>query len=122
LPYENVERVAGKTKWSFWGLLRYSTDGITNFSNTPLKIASWSGLFFTFCSIAVMIFVFIRAALYGDPVAGWPSTICIILFIGGVQLFSLGIMGQYISKMYMEVKNRPHYIVSQTNKQDIVRK
>ncbi|MBQ9744461.1 MAG: glycosyltransferase family 2 protein [Clostridia bacterium] len=122
LPYENVERVAGKTKWSFFGLLKYSTDGIMSFSTTPLKIASWSGLFFTFCSIALLIFVFIRAALYGDPVAGWPSTICIILFIGGVQLFSLGIMGQYISKMYVEVKNRPHYIVSQTNKKDIVRK
>ena len=122
LPYENVERVAGTTKWSFWSLFRYSTDGIMNFSNTPLKISSWLGLLFTFCSVAALIFIFIRALLYGDPVAGWPSTICIMLFIGGVQLFCLGIMGQYISKMYMEVKNRPHYIVSQTNKKDIVRK
>lgn len=122
LPYENVERVAGKTKWNFWKLFKYSTDGIMSFSTTPLKIASWSGIFFTFCAIAMLIFVFIRAVMYGDPVAGWPSTVCIILFIGGVQLFSLGIMGQYISKMYMEVKNRPHYIVSQTNKKDIVKK
>jgi len=122
LPYENVERVAGKTKWNFWKLFKYSTDGIMSFSTTPLKIASWSGIFFTFCAIAMLVFVFLRAVLYGDPVAGWPSTICIILFIGGVQLFSLGIMGQYISKMYMEVKDRPHYIVSQTNKKDIVRK
>ena len=123
LPYENVERVAGKTKWSFWKLFRYSTDGIMSFSTTPLKIASWSGIFFTLCSIGMFAFIFIRSLMYPEfSVEGWPSTVCLILFIGGVQLFSLGIMGQYISKMYMEVKNRPHYIVSQTNKKDIVKK
>ena len=123
LPYENVERVAGKTKWSFWKLFKYSTDGIMSFSTTPLKIASWSGIFFTLCSLVMFAFIFIRSLIYPlYSVAGWPSTVCLILFIGGVQLFSLGIMGQYISKMYMEVKNRPHYIVSQTNKKDIVKK
>ena len=123
LPYENVERVAGKTKWSFWKLFKYSTDGIMSFSTTPLKIASWSGIFFTLCSIGMFAFIFIRSLMYPEfSVEGWPSTVCLILFIGGVQLFSLGIMGQYISKMYMEVKNRPHYIVSQTNKKDIVKK
>ena len=123
LPYENVERVAGKSKWNFFGLLRYSMDGITNFSSTPLKLASWSGIFFTLCSVVSFAFIFIRSLMYPYySVEGWPSTFCLILFIGGVQLFSLGIMGQYISKMYMEVKNRPHYIVSQTNKKDIVKK
>ena len=123
LPYENVERVAGKTKWNFWKLFKYSTDGIMSFSTTPLKIASWSGIFFTLCSIGMFAFIFIRSLMYPEfSVEGWPSTVCLILFIGGVQLFSLGIMGQYISKMYMEVKNRPHYIVSQTNKKDIVKK
>ena len=123
LPYENVERVAGKTKWNFWKLFKYSTDGIMSFSTTPLKLASWSGIFFTLCSIGMFAFVFIRSLMYPEfSVEGWPSTVCLILFIGGVQLFSLGIMGQYISKMYMEVKNRPHYIVSQTNKKDIVKK
>ena len=123
LPYENVERVAGKSKWNFFGLLRYSMDGITNFSSTPPKLASWSGIFFTLCSVVSFAFIFIRSLMYPYySVEGWPSTICLILFIGGVQLFSLGIMGQYISEMYMEVKNRPHYIVSQTNKKDIVKK
>lgn len=122
LPYENVERVAGKTKWNFFGLLKYSIDGIVGFSSTPLKIASFSGFLFTFLSLVMLIVVFVRALAFGDPVAGWPSTICIILFIGGIQLFSLGIMGQYIAKIYTETKKRPHYIVAQTNKSDIVRK
>lgn len=122
LPYENVERVAGKTKWNFFGLLKYSVDGIVGFSSTPLKIASFSGFLFTFLSLVMLIVVFVRALAFGDPVAGWPSTICIILFIGGIQLFSLGIIGQYIAKIYTETKKRPHYIVAQTNKSDIVRK
>ena len=122
LPYENVERVAGKTKWSFWKLLKYSIDGIVNFSDTPLKLASWSGIFFTFAAAVALLVVFIRALLFGDAVAGWPSTICIILFVGGVQLFCIGVMGQYISKIYKETKNRPQYIVSETNKENIVKK
>lgn len=122
LPYENVKRVAGKTKWSFWKLLRYSIDGIMNFSETPLKLASWSGIFFTFAAVVALLVVFIRALVYGNPVAGWPSTICIILFVGGVQLFCIGVMGQYISKIYKETKKRPQYIVGETNKEDVVHK
>ncbi len=122
LSYDNVERVAGKTKWSFWKLLRYSINGITNFSSTPLKLASVSGIFFTFLSLIMMIFVFVRALLFQDPVAGWPSLVCIILFIGGIQLFCIGIIGQYISKIYIETKKRPHYIVAKTNKEDVVKK
>ncbi|MGM9666350.1 MAG: glycosyltransferase family 2 protein [Eubacteriales bacterium] len=122
LPYENVERVAGKTKWSFFGLLKYSVDGIVGFSSTPLKIASWSGIFFTFIALIMLVAIFIRTLIFGDPVAGWPSTICIILFIGGIQLFSLGIIGQYVAKIYTETKKRPHYIVAQSNKEDVVKK
>lgn len=122
LSYDNVERVAGETKWSFWKLFKYSLDGITNFSSTPLKIASVSGFFLTFLALIMLVFVFIRALLFQDPVQGWPSLVCIILFIGGIQLFCIGIIGQYISKMYIEVKNRPHYIVAKTNKEDIVKK
>ena len=119
LEYENVERVAGETKWSFWKLFKYSLEGITNFSDAPLKIASWSGIFFTFISVVAMLFVFIRALCFGDSVAGWPSTICIILFIGGVQLFCLGIIGQYISKVFRETKKRPIYIIAESNKDDV---
>jgi glycosyltransferase involved in cell wall biosynthesis len=122
MAYENVERVAGKTKWSFWKLFKYSIDGITNFSSTPLKISSFMGFIFTLISLIMMIFVFVRALIYQDPVQGWPSLVCIILFIGGIQLFCIGIIGQYISKMYIETKKRPHYIVAKTNKKDIVKK
>ncbi|MBO5374002.1 MAG: glycosyltransferase family 2 protein [Clostridia bacterium] len=122
LSYDNVERVAGKTKWSFWKLFKYSIDGITNFSSTPLKIASVTGIFFTFLALIMLVFVFVRALLFQDPVQGWPSLVCIILFIGGIQLFCIGIIGQYLSKMYIETKKRPHYIVAKTNKDDIVKK
>ena len=118
LEYENVERVAGQTKWSFWKLFKYSLEGITNFSDAPLKIASWSGIFFTFISVIALLVVFIRALCFGDQVAGWPSTICIILFVAGVQLFCLGMMGQYIAKIFRETKKRPIYIISETNKED----
>ena len=118
LEYENVERVAGQTKWSFWKLFKYSLEGITNFSDAPLKLASWSGIFFTFVSVIALLFVFIRALCFGDAVMGWPSTICIILFVAGVQLFCLGMMGQYIAKIFRETKKRPIYIISETNKED----
>ena len=121
LPYENVERVAGETKWSFWKLLKYAIEGIINFSQVPLSIASWLGLFATLVSFIAIIFVVARRLLFGDPVAGWASTICIIVFIGGIQLMSLGIMGQYIAKTYMETKHRSHYIISETNKNDAVK-
>lgn len=118
LAYENVERIAGKTKWSFWKLLKYSLDGIVNFSDLPLKISSWSGIALTFVSAIMLLYVFIRSLIFGNPVAGWPSTICIILFVGGVQLFCIGVMGQYISKIYKETKRRPQYIIAEENKKD----
>lgn len=121
LPYENVERVAGETKWNFWKLFKYAIEGIINFSQVPLSIASWFGLTATGISFIAIIFVVTRRLVYGDPVAGWASTICIIVFMGGIQLMSLGIMGQYIAKTYIESKNRPHYIVAETNKEDVVK-
>ena len=113
LEYENVQRVAGETKWSFWKLFLYSLDGIMAFSTVPLSIASFFGILFCLAAFIFMIFIFVRALIYGDPVAGWPSMVCIISFIGGVQLLCLGIMGQYLSKLYMEVKNRPKYLVKE---------
>ena len=118
MPYENVERVAGQTKWSFWGLFSYAIDGIISFSQSPLSIASWFGMFMTAFSFLMLIFIVLRRLIFGDPVAGWASTICVIIFIGGLQLFCLGIMGQYLAKTYMEVKNRPHYIISETNRKE----
>ena len=115
LPYENVERVAGQTKWNFWKLFKYAIDGIINFSNAPLSIASWFGMLMTVVSFLFLIFIVVRRLIWGDPVAGWASTICVIIFIGGLQLFCLGIIGQYLAKTYMEVKHRPHYIISETN-------
>ena len=115
LEFENVERSAGETKWSFWKLVRYSFDGIINFSDTPIRISSYLGLLLTVLSFVALITEVIRALVFGDPVAGWPSLVCIITFIGGIQLFCMGIMGQYIAKTYMEVKRRPHYIVKETN-------
>ena len=119
LPYENVERVAGESKWSFWKLFRYAIEGFINFSKAPLEIVSWTGIGMTFVSVLVLIFIVLRRLLFGDPVAGWASLICVIIFVGGIQMFSIGIMGQYISRMYMETKKRPHYIVSETNQADI---
>lgn len=118
LPYENVERVAGQTKWSFWKLTKYAIGGIINFSQAPLYIASAFGLIMTLVAVIAIIFVVVRKLIFGDPVAGWASLVCIILFIGGIQLFCMGIMGQYLSRTYMETKHRPHYIVSQTNMDD----
>lgn len=115
LPFENVERVAGETKWNFWKLTKYAIDGIINFSEAPLNIASWFGMAMTALSFLFLIIIVARRMMFGDPVAGWASTMCVIIFIGGIQLFSVGIMGQYIAKMYAEVKDRPHYIVSDTN-------
>lgn len=118
LPYENVERVAGETKWSFWKLFKYAIDGIINFSQAPLDIASWFGIGMTGVSFLMLIFLIVRKTIWGDPVAGWASTACIIIFIGGLQLFFLGVMGQYIAKIYMEAKQRPHYILGETNRPD----
>ena len=115
LDYVNVERVAGETKWSFWKLLLYSIDGIVAFSTVPLSIAAVMGVLFCMLAFVMVVFVFVRALVWGDPVSGWPSTICIILAVGGIQLFCMGIMGQYLAKMFMEVKHRPIYIVKESN-------
>lgn len=113
LEYENVERVKGETKWSFWKLLLYSIDGITAFSTVPLMIASFMGVLFCLLAFGLIIFTIVRKMLFGDPVSGWPSLVCIISLASGVQLFCLGIVGQYLSKTYMEVKNRPIYLVKE---------
>ena len=115
LPFENVERVAGTTKWNFWGLFMYAISGIVNFSEMPLHISSLFGIIMTAVSFVMLIFVFVRRLIFGDPIAGWASTMCVIIFIGGIQLLCLGIMGEYIGKTYMETKKRPQYIVGRTN-------
>jgi len=109
--YENVNRVAGETKWSFWKLFLYSLDGITAFSSKPLAFASICGTIAFLVSLVLIFVIIIRRIVWGDPVAGWASTICIILLVSGVQLFTIGILGQYLAKTYTEVKQRPHYIV-----------
>lgn len=119
LPFQNAERIAGETKWSFWKLFKYSLDGIINFSQVPLSIASWSGILLTGIALFIILFICIRKLLFGDPVAGWASLACIIMFIGGIQLFCMGIIGQYLSKMYLEIKKRPHYIVKKTNREEV---
>ena len=111
IEFENVERSAGETKWSFWKLFLYSIEGILAYSTTPLSISSILGIVFCIVGFIAMIFIFIRAMLFGDPVAGWPSLVCIIVFLGGIQLLCLGIIGLYISKIYLETKKRPIYIV-----------
>lgn len=115
LPYENIERIAGTTKWNFYKLFKYAIDGIINFSSAPLSMASWLGITMTFLSFIMLIFIVFRRIVFGDPVAGWASIISITIFIGGLQLFCIGIMGQYIAKMYLETKKRPHFIISETN-------
>ena len=118
LSYENTERVDGSTKWRFWKLFKYAIDGILNFSQVPLNISSWFGISMTFFAALMMIFIIVRKFLFGDPVNGWASLICVIIFIGGIQLFCIGIMGQYIAKIYMETKKRPHFIVAESNLPD----
>ena len=116
LEYENIERAAGETKWSFWKLFLYSLDSIVAFSTVPLSIASVMGILFCFVAFLMIIFVIVRTLIYGDPTSGWPSMVCIMFFIGGVQLLCIGIIGQYLSKAYLEVKRRPIYIVAETEK------
>ena len=121
LSYENVERVAGETKWDFWKLTKYAIDGIINFSQTPLSVVSYFGVLMTMISFIMLLIVVGRRMIYGDPVAGWASTICVIIFIGGLQLFCLGVIGQYISKMYLETKKRPHFIISESNDEKVLK-
>lgn len=108
--YKNVERSAGKTKWNFRKLFLYSLDGIVAFSTKPLVLASITGILFLFLSFLFIIFIIVRKVLFGDPTAGWPSLVCIILFVSGIQLFCTGILGQYLAKVYLETKQRPLYI------------
>ena len=118
LEYENVQRVAGETKWSFWKLFIYAIDGITAFSTKPLIMSAILGFLFCLVSFAMIIFIIIKTLVYGDPVNGWPSTACIIFFVSGIQLFCMGIVGQYLSKTYLETKKRPIYIVRDSNDND----
>lgn len=108
--YENVERVAGSTKWSFWKLFKYSLEGIIAFSTVPLSLATMMGFLFTIVAFLLIIFIVIKTLIFGDPTSGWPSMICIIVLFSGIQLFSVGILGQYLAKTYLETKNRPIYI------------
>lgn len=116
IEYENVERVAGETKWSFWKLFKYALEGITAFSTTPLIFSSIVGLIFCLVAFITIIFIIVKTLVYGDPTAGWPSMACIIVFVSGIQLFTIGIIGQYLSKTYLEVKKRPIYIIKETEK------
>lgn len=118
IAYENVERVAGQTKWNFWSLFKYSIEGIVAFSTTPLVFASFIGILFCFIAFIAVLFIVIRKFAFGDPVAGWASMTCIITFLGGLQLFFLGVFGQYLAKTYLEVKDRPIYIVSETDMEE----
>ena len=113
LEYENIERVAGETKWSFWKLLIYAIEGITAFSTAPLVMSAILGVIFCLISFIMIIIIITKTLLYGDPVAGWPSLVCIILMISGIQLFCMGIIGEYLAKTYLETKNRPIYIIGE---------
>lgn len=118
IEFENIERVAGETKWSFWKLLVYAIDGAVAFSTAPLAIASVLGMLMLLVSLVFIIFIVIRTLIFGDPVSGWPSLVCIITLIGGIQIFCVGILGEYLSKVYLETKGRPIYIVKDTNIND----
>ena len=113
IPFENRKRVAGKTKWSFFKLFQYSIEGIVAFSTAPLVWSSVVGMIFCVLAFIALIFLFVRALVFGDPVNGWPSLACMITFFAGIQLFCAGIIGMYISKTYLEVKGRPIYIVKE---------
>jgi glycosyltransferase involved in cell wall biosynthesis len=115
LEYENIQRVAGETKWSFWKLTKYALEGITAFSTAPLIFSSFLGILFCIIAFLMILFIIIKTLIFSDPTSGWPSLVCIIFMCSGLQLFSLGVIGQYLSKTYLEVKHRPIYIVKDTN-------
>lgn len=117
IPYQNTERVAGQTKWSFWGLFRYSLQGIVAFSTVPLAISSVIGVITCILSFLMGFWIVIRTLIFGDPVAGWPTLACMIVFMGGIQLFCIGILGQYMAKTYLETKQRPIYIIAESSKE-----
>ena len=114
IDYTAPGRVAGVTKWSFWKLFKYALEGILAFSTTPLILAALVGLIFCLIAFFVIVFIIVKTIVWGDPVSGWPSLACIVIFVGGLQLFFFGIMGMYMSKLYLEVKKRPIYIISET--------
>lgn len=118
LEYENIERVAGATKWSFWKLFIYALEGILAFSTAPLAISSIAGIIFCIIAFIMIIVIVIKTIIFGDPTSGWPSLVCIIFFVSGIQLFCLGIMGGYLSKAYLETKKRPIYIIKESNIND----
>ena len=113
VEYENVERTKGETKWSFWGLFLYSIEGIIAFSTAPLAVASVLGVLFCVIAFIIIIMIIVRSLFWQDPTSGWPSLVCIISMVSGVQLLCLGILGQYVSKTYLEVKHRPIYLVKE---------
>lgn len=115
LEFENVERAAGETKWSFWKLFLYSIDGIVAFSTVPLAISALAGIFCCLVSALFIVVIILRTCIWGDPVSGWPSLVCIILLLGGIQLLCIGVLGEYIAKSYLEEKKRPIYICKETN-------
>ena len=115
IEYKNIERIAGETKWSFWKLTKYALEAITAFSTTPLVVASVIGLLFCFISFLLILVIIGKTIIFGDPTSGWPSLVCIIFMLSGIQLFFLGIIGQYLAKTYLEVKQRPIYIIKDSN-------
>lgn len=115
LEYENVERVAGETKWSFWKLFIYALQGIVAFSTTPLVLASLLGILFCILAVILIIVIIVKTLVFGDPTSGWPSMACLVLMLSGVQMFCIGILGQYLAKTYLETKHRPIYLVEETN-------
>lgn len=115
IEYKNVERVAGETKWSFFKLLLYAIDGVVAFSTVPLAVVSLIGMLMLFVSVIVIVLIIIKTLVFHDPTSGWPSLVCIITFIGGLQIFCLGVIGQYLSKTYLETKDRPRYIIEEKN-------
>lgn len=118
LEYENIERVAGETKWSFWKLFKYSIDGILAFSTVPLAVAAFIGALLCVIAFIWIAVIIVKTLIWGDPVAGYPSMMCLILFIGGIQLFAIGILGQYLAKTYLETKQRPLYVIKDENFDD----
>lgn len=118
IEFDNVERKYGETKWSFWSLFRYALDGIVAYSTMPLTAVSILGVILFFIAIVMIVFIIVRKLLFGDPTSGWPSMVCIILTVSGLQLLSVGVIGQYLSKTYLEVKNRPIYIARQEEEED----
>ena len=120
ISYENVERVAGKTNWSFWQLFAYAIEGIVAFTTLPLTLSALFGILFCLVAFVLIIVIVVKTLLFGDPVSGWPSLVCIIMFVSGVQLFFLGIIGEYLAKAYLETKKRPKYIIREmTESKDV---